>query len=183
MVIPNCGITHQDSEVLKQCVMSDKDPLFKIYGEYHTGVDLSARNIFSLYDGTVVSIGDSSKGHSVIIQTGMSFCISYRWLTITSSISAGETVCAGQEIGRVDKYIHVEVLTKSQSKWPVRIGRVQWYKTDPMNVIQGNTYIESEAGAQYYSEMNIIEIPEYVDENPDNIISRESLYILSNNKG
>ena len=71
MVIPNCGITHQDSEILKQCVMSDSDPLYQVYGEYHTGVDLSAHNIFSLDDGTVVSIGDSSKGHSVIIQTGM----------------------------------------------------------------------------------------------------------------
>ena len=70
MVILNCRITKQDSTVLKDCVMSEFNPLYLHYRGFHTGVDLEGVFVYSLYDGTVVHVGSSESGRSVIIQTG-----------------------------------------------------------------------------------------------------------------
>ena len=182
MVIPNCGITHQDSEVLKQCVMSQRDPLYKIYNEYHTGVDLSASNVFSLYDGTIVSIGSTSQGHSVIIQTGVSLCICYKYLQVPKELMEGDTVSAGQQLGTVDKYVHVELLTKTKSNWPVRIGRDTWYKNDITSLIEDSKSASYVAQPIYFSDMGIFETSDYPNGRTD-IIDDTSRYILTDNKG
>ena len=178
MVIPNCGVTQQSSEILKECVLSKSNPLYKEYGGYHTGVDISGSNIYSLYDGTIALIGDDAKGHSVIIQTGSSLCICYRNLHTLSDIRAGMTISAGTYIGAVQHYVHVEALTQAKSLWPVRIGVSTWYKQDIMNYL--TSYTPSNYDAIKFDLLGIKELSTYPSGDYDKI-EGVTAYTLSNN--
>lgn len=142
MILSNCPITKSDAKVLKECVMSTSDPLYRTYREFHTGVDLETKDVYSMYDGTVVYVGQNDKKqYSVIIQTGSSLCICYRWLN-SISVRAGLSISAQQYIGEVKKYVHVESYNNIQSNWAVRIGKQDWYKFNIMSVFDG-TYVQS----------------------------------------
>lgn len=181
-VISNCEITKQDSEILKECVMSSDNKLYSEYKGYHTGIDLSATKVYSLFDGLVVWIGNVTKGHSVIIRTGESFCMSYMYiLSLPSNIQKGRAVSKGQYLGDVYKYVHVEKLGQTKSKWPVRLGVETWYKEDPTSMLYGG--YNTTATQHKFSDMKIGLTSTYPSGDPNlNVQSEESLYILSNNE-
>lgn len=161
MVFTNCVITGGDALVLRECVMSNTDPLYREYKGYHTGVDLATERVYSLYSGTVVDIGQGSEGQSVVIQTGSSLCICYRWLRATT-IQVGQDINEKTYLGIVNKYVHVESYEKSKSAWPVRLGNNEWYKSDITNILK-NGYIASvtKDDVKFYSDLNVKEISDY----------------------
>lgn len=183
MVITNCVITNSNAEVLKECVLNDSDPLYKTYGGYHTGIDLAATQVYALYGGTIVSIGKQKEGHSVIIQTGSSLCICYRWIKSLSNIYAGQDISEKTYLGDVYKYVHVESYLKDMSKWPVRIGNTDWYKSDIMNILN-NGYIStvSNQDVRFYNELGIKELSDYCG-GERNLITDETLAYHTGNKG
>lgn len=183
MVISNCEITKQDSKVLKDCVMTNTSSLYKEYGSYHTGMDIAGDNVYSMYDGTVVSAGRSGSKYSVIIQTGSSVCMCYKNLTSKPSVNLGDNVSSGDLIGHVNGYVHVEALTKQKSLWAVRVGTNTWYKYDVSAVIYGGiSQLEDSDQAIQFSSLDIAELSNYPS-GTDDTVSGESQYILSNNRG
>lgn len=178
MVIPNCGITGQDSKVLKDCVMSKNSVFYTIYKGYHTGVDLEATQVYSLYDGVVVKIGKNNLGCSVIVQTGSSFCISYGNLKDVS-LREGQSISSGDVLGSVDKKVHVEYYTTKQSSWPVRVGTRTWYKNDTSEILYTK---KTEMTSSQFSSLNIHEMSDYPGGVTDEL-NDEADYILSDNKG
>lgn len=136
MIITNCGITMQDSELLKPCVMSKDDEDYKKLGKFHTGLDIAAMNVFTMYRGRVVYIGSEQSGRTVVVQTGSSFCVCYKRLQ-TVNVQLNDLLEATCYVGSVDKYVHVEVYLKDISTWPVRLGQETWYKADANLLIYG----------------------------------------------
>lgn len=183
MVISNCEITKQNSEVLKDCVMLKTSSLYKEYGGYHTGMDIAGSDVYSLYDGTVVSVGRSGSRYSVIVQTGSSFCMCYANIISIPLVRKGQTVSAGDHLGKVRGYVHIEALSKTESLWPVRIGKEDWYKYDVSAVIYGG-YIQTQNDQDLvlFSSMNIAEISDYPGGVTDTLTDASD-YILSNNGG
>lgn len=182
MIIQNCKITGADSKVIKDCVMSKDSELYRLYRGYHTGIDLSGSSVFSMYDGVVVQIGNSTKGRSVIVRTGSSFCVVYSNLSEVSDIQAGQDITSGYRIGSVKSHVHVEYLTLSESIWPVRIGRTTWYKNDVSCLIYGSPLVSNVENSRLFSSLNINEMSDYPS-GIDTEVSQESDYILSNNRG
>lgn len=179
MVISNCEITKQDSKVLKDCVLDKSSELYRVYKEFHTGVDIEGSDIYSAYDGTVVLIGEDNVGQSVIIQTGSSFCICYKELDAVF-VRAGDQLSQGTRIGHVKKYVHIELLQHKTNNWPVRIGSATWYKVDPQPIFDRTLNYANDTS---FWRLGIKEIP-YYDTIPQNkLTDGEILYILTDNKG
>jgi len=168
MVISNCVITKQTSQVIEGCTTNQS----------HIGIDISGDSIYTAYDGTVVVANQGHLGHSVIIQTGMSFCVVYGHLA-SMNVHAGQYVAAGELIGVADRYVHLELLRLTQSAWPVRIGATTWYKADPSNIF---TDTLSAANEHSFDTLNIREISNYPSGKTVEV-SGYSKFILSNNKG
>ena len=136
MIIKNCSITMQDAELLKPCVMSKSDPEFKKLNQFHTGLDIKAENVFTVYRGRIVFIGNEDSGRTVVVQTGSSFCICYKRLK-SVTVSLNDIVEKWTLVGVADKYVHVEVYLADVSMFPVRIGAADWYKADANLAING----------------------------------------------
>jgi len=134
MKIVNCPITGQTSEVLKFHVDSNKDPLYTSYRGYHTGVDLSGSKVYSLFPGVVVHTNKDEYKYSCIIS--FDSCNYFMYSNLKSlNVKRGDVVDTSQLIGECDKFVHVDYLTLEQTKWPVRIGQVTFYKHDPLKYI------------------------------------------------
>lgn len=176
MVIENCKVTHQDSEVLRECSMEQSDTQ-----EFHTGIDLVGATAYSIYDGVVVAVGHYSSNTSVIIRSSSSLCMKYDRV-LDCSVSAGERVSAGQPLGTIDRYVHVEALSNTPSSWPVRIGRSTWYKCDVTSCIYGTLTISDE---MLFSSLGIHEISGASQGEIDvlQVPSESVLHMLSNNRG
>ena len=172
MVIPNCGITKQDSEVYESCFQITSK------NKYHIAYDIVGHNIYSLYDGTVVISNEGHIGQSVIIQTGMSFCIVYANLS-SALVKPGDYVSGGQQIGVANRYVHVEFLTREPSDWVVRVAGVDWYKQDPSVLFQDSL---NNGNYTRFDTLGIIELSDYPSGNTDKV-EGNSLFILSDNKG
>lgn len=159
MIILNCGITLEDSELLKDCVMDENSEAFKRTKQYHTGLDIKANNVFAVYRGRVVYIGEEDSGRTVVIQTGSSFCVCYKRL-LSVNVTLNDLLEPTYFIGIVDKYVHVEVYSKIRSKWAVRVGSETWYKADANLLINGGlqTY------ADYAYKQNYLDFSETVTE-------------------
>lgn len=161
MIIPNCGITKTDARVVKECVMSKDSDTYKKTKQYHTGIDLEADAVYSLYDGIIVMIGSDSRGYTVIVRTGSTFCISYSSMKELASIELGSDIHSGDKIGVVKNQVHVEYLTRGESKWPVRIGQDTWYKTDTGDMFTVLDDVETGINRNdLFSYVDIVEIPD-----------------------
>lgn len=161
MIIPNCGITKTDARVIEECVMSKDSDTYKKTKQYHTGIDLEADAVYSLYDGIIVMIGSDPRGYTVIIRTGSTFCISYSSMKELASIELGSDIHSGDEIGEVKNQVHVEYLTRGESKWPVRIGQDTWYKTNTDGLFTVLDNATSNITKQdMFSYVDVVEIPD-----------------------
>lgn len=176
MVISNCEITKQNSEILRPCVMDTQSSAYKSTKQFHTGVDLTGHQIFSAYSGTVVLTGRDELGQCVIVQTGSSFCISYRHLSNTC-IQMGADVTEGQLLGQADRYVHVELLQRVESDWPVRISTETWYKRDPEPILNKTL---RETDIALFDDMGIVELSDYPS-GTCTVDDGQIKFILSNN--
>ncbi|MCM1226429.1 MAG: M23 family metallopeptidase [Clostridium sp.] len=131
------GITDSDKGIRLPWIDDKKDSLYKENG-YHTGIDIYADNVYSFASGVVISVGKTDKFYAVTVQYDSNIALRYLNL-MTVSVSAGQAVQAGFNIGAADKYVHFEYVTKSKdnSMWSVRIGTETYYKHDPMKITGG----------------------------------------------
>ncbi len=180
MVISNCEITKQDSEILRSCVMDKNSQEYKKTRQFYTGVDLTATDVYSAYQGTVVLIGKDEHGQNVIVQTGSSFCINYSHMT-NIDVRAGQQISARDRLGLANKYVHVELLQSAQSYWPVRISSATWYKHDPQPIFDKTLQTANVANI---TNMNVTILSgTIVDSKPSDELTDEVKFMLSNNGG
>lgn len=123
-----------DVTIVKPHIESDKDLNYKIYGGYHTGVDVSASSVYNLCPGTAVLVSKDRNTWTVIVQYDMANCIQYKNLA-ECAVSTGEFVDTYQLIGRVDKFVHIDYLSVGENVWPVRVGSQTLYKHDPTEIV------------------------------------------------
>lgn len=134
-VIPNCTVTDSDARILKQCVMDNRDPLYKSYGGFHTGLDLETKYTYSLTPGDVIHVGTDGLYNTVIIALDeFNWCIYGHMLV--ASVSIGDELEAGAYIGVADRYVHFEYCNSIQSRWPVHVLKWTLFKQDPMIIIE-----------------------------------------------
>lgn len=138
MIIKNCIITKSDSTILKDWSISGKD--------IHTGVDISAHNVYSPCYGVVVQILNSMHDNKiVVIQYNESTCIRYANLS-SVEVKINQSVVEGELIGRCTKYVHVELLSTTIDqnlldqiiyKLPVRVKSKTYFRIAPTDLVMG----------------------------------------------
>lgn len=179
MVISNCEITKQDSEVLRPCVISTQSPLYKETKQLFPSIDITGSDIYAAYSGTVVLLNRDDLGQCMIIQTETSFCITYKHLD-NVAVRLGDYVDKGQFIGSVDKYIRIELLRNLTSIWAVRIGAATWYKQDPQPIFD---HTLSATPNINLSNLHVTVNPPKGTGVYNNVEDGQILYILTDNKG
>lgn len=179
MVISNCEITKQDSEVLRSCVMSTDSAEYKQTKELFPSTDLSGSDIYAAYAGTVVLLNRDDLGKCIIIQTESSFCITYKHMDEVD-VKLGQYIDKGQHLGKVNKFVRIELLKSSSTIWAVRIGSATWYKHDTQPIFDHTLSTTSEIN---FSNFKItVNPPDGYGPN-NNIEDGQILYILTDNKG
>lgn len=111
---------------------------------YHTGLDILATTVYSICKGVVLFVGkDEDNKYVVSVQVNNTQCVRYGNLKEVSVI-AGQLVDA-HVIGTADQHVHFEYCTTdlSGSIWPVRLGKVTYYKHNPYSVISGEISLDS----------------------------------------
>lgn len=149
MIITNCVVTNSDSTVIKEYVDSDRDERYKLYKGYHTGIDLSGQDVYSMCPGVVsiVSIDPNSNMISLVIQFDATNCLIYSNL-IDCTVDVGQTVDTYAKVGTCKDYVHFEYANKVPSRWPVRVGAQTFYKHDPTALVKdGYASLISYSGA------------------------------------
>ena len=170
MIIANCAITLTDAELLKPCVMSKSDPEFAKLKVFHTGLDISADKVFSVYKCRVAYIGSESSGRTIVLQTGSSFCICYKRMK-ELQVSLNDILDPTYFVGTVDKYVHMEVYLKEKSQFPVSIGNDVWYKADANLALNGGL---STRDVYSYKETYNYQKTEYVTDLTNSIMNNSS---------
>lgn len=175
MMIPNCGITGSDAEVLKTFKYED-DNKYVTYSYYHSGVDLSGTQAYSICSGRVVAVSTSDEGDlGVIIQYSGDVFFQYKNILHTP-LHAGDDIVTGTFIGTCDKYVHFEYITSGENEWPVRIVDRTYYKHDPMPLIE-------DGFSEFYEVPSVFLYSEEYDENTETCFPESAAEMLSNNRG
>lgn len=133
--IENCIITGGTTNIVKYYVDSIKDPRYKEYHGYHSGVDLTANSVYSLFPGQVIFVGNYMGKYSVTVRFDLSNCFRFDNL-ISCNVSSGDYVDFGSLLGSCDEFVHVEYINLTQSMWCVRLCGIDYYKHDPLDMIQ-----------------------------------------------
>lgn len=155
MKILFCPLTLSDTELLV--------PFGKLAdGSYHTGVDISAEDVYNICNCVIVNIAEDSGKYIVTAQYNADICIRYGNL-VSVSVREGQPVRYKEIIGHADQHVHFEYCKRSiVSPFPVRVGQTTYHKVDPTNVVAGD---RSEAiGYQAKQDYRLASHP-----NPDNL--------------
>ena len=123
--------------VRRPWIGSADDPLYKKY-KFNTGIDLYGSTVYSYANGVVLAVGREERHYAVTVQYDVFSCIRYTNLEQVS-VARGDIIQTAFQIGRADKYLHLEYCTKEKSGsiWPVRVGASVYYKQDPLTMIGG----------------------------------------------
>ena len=135
IIIKDCIITLKDSEVLKE------------YGEdryynYHTGIDLKAKEIYSPFRGVVVQkcFVDDIEHYGIVLQYSENICLRFTNLKECYVVS-GSTVETNQKVGLADGFVHFEYLTSEENYPSFKVfltNEVAFFKHDPWLILSGN---------------------------------------------
>ena len=109
---------------------------------YVTGYDIATSAAYSVTYGKVVYIGQELDGtFTVCVSCNSNEMLRYGNIT-ELYVGASDEVATKQELGRVNKYVHLEYVTRWQgsSRFPVRINQYLYFKQDPVDIIDG-TYL------------------------------------------
>lgn len=138
-------IIHSTALVSVPWIESDSDLQYKSYGGYHTGIDLAASEVYSCTSGVVTQVGTDSSGmHELTIQYDAT--VSLRYMNLKNvSVRVNAIIHKGDYIGAANKFVHFEYISinKEDSKWPVRIGTVTYFKHDPDLLFTGKVLLNS----------------------------------------
>ena len=121
--------------VRRPWIGSTEDPLYKKY-KFNTGIDLYGSTVYSYANGVVLAVGREGRHYAVTVQYDVFSCIRYTNLEQVS-VSRGDIIQTAFQIGRADKYVHLEYATKEKlsSLWPVRVGTEVYYKQNPLTMV------------------------------------------------
>lgn len=143
-------LTRSATNILVPYISNDQDDWYKVYGGYHTGLDIEGSEIYSFQSGVVTQIGDMGNGLcSVVIQYTAKTSLRYANMSSTC-IHKGDVIRQGQMIGVAKKFVHFEYLTseKEDSMWPVRVGSNTYFKHNPELLIDGTVKLDANDWSQ-----------------------------------
>lgn len=128
MIIKNCRITKQDSEVLNHT---------------DTYIELSAQYVYAVCDSVVIDVSKTSATlYRVILQYDNIISVLYNNLKVVN-VASGHVIKEGTKLGECQsKTVHFEYLTQTKfsSTSALYLGGVKYYKQDPISIAD-NTFI------------------------------------------
>lgn len=138
-MIHDCILTHSNTRIIRGWSVP------KNYQDYnvkiHTGVDVSASDVYSVCTGLVLFVGtdpDNPQHKVVIVQYDANLVFRYCNL---SSVSAevGTEVDIGQLVGTADHFVHFEAMCFFPPKTELRVNIYNrtYYKIDPTKYVDG----------------------------------------------
>ena len=159
-LIRQCPITLTNSEVKVPWIDSEKDPWYKKYGGFHTGIDIIGRNVYANCPCVCTYIGHTEEDRNVVI-IQYDKTTSFRFANLVSvNVSTNAIVEQGQLIGVANRFVHFEYLNRESSQWCVRVGHETYYKHDPYTYVKGevefNTYSQRLVGYEIDPNLQLI---------------------------
>lgn len=148
MYIEKCCLTHKDSDILKEFSYTND----AYTSDIHPGVDIEGTTCYSVCYGNVISVGHDDDGIVVTVQYDGTKCVRYGHLSsIESYIQVGYAIKFDEIVGYSTNHIHFEycISEPSQTRLSVRAGGCEWFKADPLHVLQFRNqflYDDREAG-------------------------------------
>lgn len=133
MIIKNCIITKQDSKIIRDWKVSNR--------EIHSGIDILGNKVYAPFHGVVIDcLYNPKEKNVIIIQYSSTICT--RLANLASvSVRRGSVVVVGDEIGTCDKFVHVEYLVSQKPNnippMSVRIENLSYYKINPIDFVLG----------------------------------------------
>lgn len=128
-------VSNKGNVIIKQ--WSSSPPLF-------SGVDISADEVYNLVDGVVIQVSNDYVGrHTIDVQFNRYVVIRYSNIS-KCNVNTNDRILSGKVIGIADRFVHVEYLTttKVSPVYPVRIGKVTYYKDNPNSLLEGEISLE-----------------------------------------
>lgn len=135
-------VTNSSLSILYPYVDNIKNEWYKMYGGYHTGIDISSKSAYSIVDGVVIQIGQDYQSYSVTVQYDSDNIFRYKNLK-SVNVNEGQVIHQSDLVGTCIKFFHFEYASRERSGsiWPVRIGEVTYYKHNPEPIIDGKINI------------------------------------------
>lgn len=163
-VIKDCLITQSDAKVLKEYCIDKSNPLYKEYKGFNTSVNLEATDIYNGYMGLVAMVsGDSRTGYEVTVQLNLDQAVKYGNLKHVD-VQMNNYIDIGEKIGVANKWLRFEYMnTNVHNQYSFRVGDVQMYKDDPMNILDPDRFVLLSSSEQY-SNSGLIDIEEEFDD-------------------
>lgn len=138
-------ITSLPFRVLKPWIDNIRSQEYKQYKKFHTGLDIQADKVYNYAPGAVIQIGYTGVHYVVTVQYSAEISLRYDHLKKVD-VEEGQILHPGMLIGLADRYVHFEYISTNQenSKWPVRIGPITYFKHNPQLVFDGTVVINYE---------------------------------------
>ena len=173
-VIKNCLITNSDATILKEYCIDKSSPLYKEYKGYNTSINLEANEVFNGYTGRVSLIsGDPRSKYDVVVQLNLNQAVKYGNLK-SVNVKMGDFIDIGTKIGDASRWLKFEYMNTSvHNQFPFRIGDVQMYKDDPLNVLDPNKFMRL-CTSEQYSRSGLIDIEEEFDDGFEPLVEFDS---------
>lgn len=159
------------STLLGQHRISAKQVILNTWNElvppYHTSIDVKASDVHSISAGYILFVGrDQTNSHSITVLVNSTQMIRYCNLH-TLYVNAGQNITTGQKLGSAkNNTLKLEYCTKHQgnSKWPVRIFGLTFYKQNPHDILTGAVRLDDSMTTSTYVVDNNVERNELSDE-------------------
>lgn len=161
-IIQDCPVTKSDVTPIRCWSINPHN--------IYTGVDLVAKEVYSVCCGVVIHVGkDVNNTYSVTVQYDVIQCVRYNNL-YGCCVSSGDIIEEGQLIGNVVKFVNFEYIKsiKPDPAFPVRVGKVTYYKYDPMDILTKKiklirTGITDVEDATKYTEFPVVDMCSEMD--------------------
>lgn len=129
-------------EVLTPWIDNIRSKDYVRYRGLHTGLDIKADKVISYSPGVVIQVIKSLKYFLVTIQYSVDTILRYDHLK-EAIVQVGDIVNSNSVIGIADRFVHFEYISTERlnSIWPVRIGKVTYFKQNPEGILDGTIVI------------------------------------------
>ena len=133
LTVANCPVTLTTSNVLYPYIDDVSHKWYRRYGSLHSGVDITAKSVYSICQGVVLFVGQTSDDlKEVTVQYDANRIVRYCHLSDVY-VHSGDTVERSELIGYADTFVRFEYATIVQgtSCWTVHINSQTYYKHNP----------------------------------------------------
>lgn len=162
------------SVLLGESVKESRDVIKERWNDssspFTSGLVIYGHHCYNICPGKIIACGKQSDGYAVSVLVNDTQLVRYTRLH-TCDVENGQTLSVNDYIGSSKTSFMLEYCTSTESRWPVRICNLTFYKHNPEDIITDKLrveYVEDASGwaAQITSTPN-----------------EECLEMLSNNKG